>query len=143
MDIIKVSGTKSNKLISYINRVSSFLNLNIHECHYGLEIIRTCDHQAGGYCYGNNEEIEIEIARVDNAGPIPLKNLMINIAHELVHAQQIASGRLVNRGFLLKDNILTYGWIWEGQEYSQISYDKQPWEIEARNLEENIYNLCK
>ena len=143
MDII---GTTSKKLLAYINRVYDFLELDSYEAYVEVEFVKTCSHNASGYCHGDDQTILVEIARYDSDGRIPLKNIMINIAHELIHAKQIASGRLVNGGFRFNDSFsqsIEMFWVWEGKEFINTPYDEHPWEDEAYGLEEEVYNLCK
>lgn len=142
-----VQGTTNQKLLAYVERVYNYLGLDeFEECLIDLDFVKECSGGAGGYCNGDDEEIQVELARQDAAGRIPMKDLMINIAHELVHAQQMASGRLVNKGFVFRDDnpgVMTTKQIFDGQEYVGVNYKDQPWEIEAYNLEEVIYNECK
>jgi hypothetical protein len=142
-----VQGTVNKKLIAYIERVYNYLGLaEFEDCLIDLDFVKECAGGAGGYCDGDDEMINVEIARQDAVGRIPMKNLMINIAHELVHVQQMASGRLVNKGFVFRDDnpdVLTTKQIFEGKEYIGVRYDEQPWEIEAYKLEEVVYEVCK
>jgi hypothetical protein len=140
---IEVIGSKSKKLLGYIERVSDYLDLSLTKPAFMLTFKKNCSSNAGGYCNGDQDFIEIEIAREDTQGKIPLEDLMINIAHELVHAKQIAEGRLRNLGFVLKENTLVYCWEWEDKEYSAIAYKDQPWEIEAYSLENKIFQACR
>lgn len=144
--MIEVFGTKSKKLLAYIDRVAAYLELDSYDAFYDINIVRDCVGGAGGYCNGDDDIVDIEIARNDLAGKIPMKDMMINIAHEMVHAQQMASGRLVNKGFVFRDDnpeVLTVKQIFDGQEYIGVPYNEQPWEIEAYNLENEIYAACK
>ena len=145
-----IQGTTSKSLIAYVERVYNHLELDeFEDCLFNLDFSPKCSGGAGGYCDGDDEEVNIEIARSDNLGRIPKKELMINIAHELVHAQQMASGRLVNKGFVFSKKeadsieVLTTKQIFDGQEYVGVNYNDQPWEIEAYAREKAIYGLCK
>lgn len=144
---MNVQGTVNKKLIAYVERVYNYLGLDeFEDCYIDLDFVKECAGGAGGYCDGDDEEIRVELARQDAVGRIPMKDLMINIAHELVHAQQMASGRLVNKGFVFRDDnpgVMTTKQIFDGQEYVGVRYDEQPWEIEAYNLEKVIYEECK
>lgn len=147
--MIEVYGTKSKSLLAYIDRVADYLELDAYDAFYDINIVRDCAGGAGGYCNGDEDIVDIEIARNDSAGKIPMKDMMINIAHEMVHAQQMASGRLINKGFVFRtdetngDQVLTTKQIFEGKEYIGVEYNDQPWEIEAYKLEKEIYNACK
>lgn len=143
---LSIEGTVSKKLIAYIERVYNHLELDQTDAYVEVNILPKCPGGAGGYCNGDDDEVTIDIARSDLVGKIPMRDVMINIAHELVHAQQMASGRLVNKGFVFRDDnpgVMTTKQIFDGQEYVGVKYDEQPWEIEAYNLEEVIYNECK
>ena len=142
-----IEGTVDKKLISYVERVYNYLGLDeFEDCLFDLQFVKKCSGGAGGYCNGDDEHVEVELARQDGEGRIPKKDLMINIAHELVHAQQMASGRLVNKGFVFRDDnpgALTTKQIFDGKEYVGVNYKDQPWEIEAYNLESVVYEECK
>lgn len=60
------------------------------------------------------------------------KSFLCTLAHELVHAQQYAYGRLSE-----------FNYLWDGVDYSEKSYYEFPWEQEARMLEYILYNLYK
>lgn len=146
--MIEVSGTINKKLIAYIDRVSDYLGLTDFDAYIELEVKKECDAGAGGFAYGDEETVLVEIARYDSAGKVPMKDLMINIAHELVHAQQLVSGRLHDKGMIFRNNeqgqqVLTLKRIFDGVEYIGVPYKDQPWEIEAYGLEETIYEACK
>ena len=144
-----VQGTVNKKLIAYVERVYNYLGLaEFEDCLIDFDFRKECAGGASGYCDGDDEMINVEIGRQDAVGRIPMKDLMINIAHELVHAKQMASGRLVNDGFVLKTNdageqCLTSKQTFEGVEYIGVAYDDHPWEHEAYGTEEEIYLACK
>ena len=54
-----------------------------------------------------------------------LKKMMVNLAHEMIHAWQVDRGDFV-------------GATWKGQDLSHLPYQFQPWEIEAHGNEEDI-----
>ena len=142
--MINVTGTTNKKLLAYIERVSAYLGVQDVD----IDIVKSCAADAGGYCDGDAEWCNIEIARNDAVGKIPMYQLMINIAHEMVHASQILTGRLVNKGMVMRYDFnvpvgLSFQWIWEGNVYTDVAYDDHPWEIEAYELEEKVYNICK
>jgi len=77
-------------------------------------------------CYGDKDEVYIEIKRLYN-----LDEMMLNLAHELVHAKQYITGQL--------DPDLN---TWQRKEY-KLPYRQTPWEREAYNLEEELYGKFK
>ena len=60
------------------------------------------------------------------------KSFISTLAHELVHAEQYAYGKLSEFDFL-----------WDGVDYTGKSYHEFPWEQEARMFEYILYNLYK
>lgn len=144
--MLEIMGTVDKKLIAYIERVAEHLGLFDMDAFIDVNFEKECAQGAGGYCDGDEEDIAIEIARNDRLGRVPRKNLMINIAHEMIHAQQIASGRLINNGLIMRDvgneRELAYAHTWEGERVVNIPYDDQPWEIEAYAREEEVYEAC-
>lgn len=146
---LEILGTKSKKLIAYIERVYDYLGLDQYEAIVEVELVKESAGGAGGYANGDEDFVTIEIARNDHVGKIPTKDLMVNIAHEMVHAQQLASGRLINKGFAFRKdelnggNLLLTRQIFEGKEYVGVPYSEQLWEIEAYELEKTVYEECK
>ena len=45
-----------------------------------------------GYCVGDDELSEVFIAKNIDGVPIPYREMMVTLAHELVHAKQFAYG---------------------------------------------------
>jgi hypothetical protein len=107
-----------------------------------IEFKKKCDGDAGGYCYGDTDEIDVEIATHVQGEALPEEDIMRNIAHELIHAQQIITGRLENVGLQLLQTgdaqTLVNVVIWEGETFTNTPYNDQPWEIDAYAREEEI-----
>lgn len=144
--MLYLKGTVSKNLTAYIERVIAHLGLK--RVVVDIAIFKECDGGAGGYCNGEPDDIQIEIARHDPDGKLPYKNLLINIAHELIHGQQIVSGRMINKGLSFTtdkngDLALINVVVWDGKEISGLAYNDQPWEIDAYGREQEVYNLCK
>ena len=142
--MVNVTGTTNKKLLAYIVRVAAYLDVQDVD----IDIVKSCAGDAGGYCDGDLDWCNIEIARNDAVGKVPMYQLMINIAHEMVHASQILTGRLVNKGMVMRHDFnvpvgLSFQWEWEGNLYTDLPYDDHPWEHEAYALEEKVYNICK
>lgn len=140
-----IKGTSNKKLIAYIHRVADLLELDTDGVE--LNFVKSFNDGAAGYCDGDQDFVNIDIARHDAAGKIPTKNIMINIAHEMIHASQIQTGRLENSGLVLRTDVagnkqLDCTWIWEDQEYVNLAYEDRPWEHEAYDLEETVYAQC-
>mgnify|MGYP003949592699 CR=1 FL=1 len=94
-----------------------------------IDVVRTCDAGNSALCWGDNEEVQIELARECNGKKFTLEEMMLHLAHELVHAKQFIRGEL-HPG--LKN--------WCNVDYSETSYKDTPWEKEAYLLEDEILN---
>lgn len=138
-----VKGTQSQKLIDYVERVHTYLGLDrYHDCLVNVDFTPRCVGGAAGYANGDEDEVYVEIARSDLVGRIGIDDVKVNLAHEMVHALQLASGRLIQGGFVMVDHRLAAQNIWEGEELIGVPYDEQPWEIEAYKLEKEVYYAC-
>ena len=74
--------------------------------------------------------------------PIRLKNLLLNLGHELVHVKQYLNSEIfdyVSGDVRYKDTIFDAAWLEDEEAY----YDS-PWEIEAYGREWGLYKtFCK
>ena len=125
---------KENNLVDYINAVAYELGLygeGIIDRTICFEFNKKLDADAGGFCYGDTEQIDIEIATHIQGEPLDIAQIKINIAHEMIHAQQIMSGRLKDHGIQILDGCLVKVAEWDGKCYTNTKYDDQPWEIDA------------
>jgi len=97
------------------------------------------DHMIGnfsGETDGDEDRVDIRFSTEDQDDG----SLKINIAHELVHAVQILTGRLIHIGLTLDENgLIAYKHIFDGVEYVNLPYEDHPWEHEAYQYEEEIY----
>lgn len=92
-----------------------------------IRIVTRCDNNHYALCLGDKNSAEIELARGSGDKTFTLEEMMLNLAHELVHAKQFIKGELhpnLNR--------------WKSLDYSNIAYSRQPWEKEAFLLEDKI-----
>ena len=125
---------EENNLVDYIYAVAYELGLygeGIIDRTLRIEFSKKLDADAGGFCYGDAEEIDIEIATHVQGEALDIETIKINIAHEMIHAQQIASGRLQDHGIQILDGCLVKVAEWDGECYTNTKYDDQPWEIDA------------
>lgn len=88
-----------------------------------------CDDQCAGLCSGDKHGAEIEIARTSHGERYSYSEMIQTLCHELVHAKQFLKGELhgvnMNR--------------WYKQDFSEVSYRKLPWEMEAYGSEKWLY----
>mgnify|MGYP000160601495 CR=1 FL=1 len=92
-----------------------------------VNIVTRCDNQHYALCLGDKNCAEIELARGSCDTKFSLDEMMLNLAHELVHAKQFIKGELhpnLNR--------------WKSLDYSNTAYSRQPWEKEAYLLEDKL-----
>ena len=92
-----------------------------------VRVVTRCDENHYALCLGDKNSAEIELARGSDNTTFTLQEMMVNLAHELVHAKQFIKGELhpsLNR--------------WKKLDYSNTAYSRQPWEKEAYLLEDKL-----
>lgn len=102
------------------------------ERHIEVEVhfVNKCDNNVAGDCYGDHEEVFINIAKNSYDYTYPFNERILTLCHELVHAKQFIKGELSGSGT-----------VWKGVDMSLIRDIKnQPWEQEAFKLEVELYN---
>lgn len=82
-------------------------------------------------CSGNNKVVDIELNRLDEHGKkFTHDQMMLNLAHELIHAKQFIKGELSPKLQRFKRKY-----------HGKTPYSRQPWEKEAYKMESKIYNM--
>lgn len=127
----------------YISAVAEVLDLDKYDSDIRIDLMKKCDGDAGGYCYGDAEDIDIEIATHVQGEALDIETIKTNIAHEMIHAQQIASGRLNDHGIQIVDECLVKVSEWDGEYHTNTKYDDQPWEIDAYAREAQVAQEAK
>lgn len=130
-------------VFDYINAVSAVLELDKYEGDLFIDLMKKCDGDAGGYCYGDAEDIHIEIATHVMGEALDIETIKTNIAHEMVHAQQMASGQLVDHGLQVVNDCLVKVSQWDGEYHTNTKYEDQPWEIDAYAREAQVAQQAK
>lgn len=138
--MLEVTGTVDKRLIAYCQRVYNYLNL---DAIVDLSVVKSLRGWAQGYANGDEDWVQIDIARRDGERKLTRKRIMINIAHEMIHASQYNTKRMVNEGITVKDGELVAVVNWEGTKHIGTPYTEQPWEYEAYSMEEKVYEMCK
>ena len=132
----------NEKYSDYIHAVASVLDIFNSMTEITVDVVEKCDGNAGGYCMGDTDEISIEVATHVMGEPLDERTMYRNIAHEMIHAEQIISGRLQDLGLQIvasgDDQSLVKVSIWDGESYTNTQYDDQPWEIDAYEREEQV-----
>ena len=127
---IVVKGIKKqyhSDLSEYLYNLQRALGINrLHSKLIYITFRRSVDGDAMGYCTGDEKLVNIDIAK----NGWEFTDLMIAVAHEMVHAKQFLRKELVD------------GYMYKGRNYWECAYDQQPWEKSAYALEERLYNEC-
>ena len=130
-------------VFDYVNAVSEVLALSNFDTILHIDLMSKCDGDAGGFCYGDKEEINIEIATHVMGEALDIDTIKVNIAHEMIHAQQIATGRLNDHGIQIINDCLVKVAEWDGEYHTNTKYDDQPWEIDAYAREAQVAQEAK
>ena len=93
-------------------------------------VVTECDEKNYALCWGDKNEVEIELARKSGSKKFTLEEMMLNLAHELVHAKQFLKGEL---------HPTLHKWKKFKKDYAKTPYFKQPWEKEAYLMEDKIF----
>ena len=100
-----------------------------------LEFCKTLDQGAMGFTFMGDDDKDIFIQVDHRLGRIEGRDKLIEtIAHEMVHAWQMATGRM-------KDKFRGgYKQLWKCKDgkyrnYNKTAYEKQPWEVEAYKMQ--------
>jgi hypothetical protein len=90
---------------------------------------------AGGYCdYEIEDGVTPRTFIIDILRTKKKINMFKVLAHEMVHAKQIAKGEM--RDKVVKSKYVT---LWFGEKYTEdVSYWDHPWELEAYGLEHSL-----
>lgn len=91
-------------------------------------IVTACEDQVCGFCSGDREKVDIQIARRAGSDRFEHSEILTTICHELVHAKQFIKGEL------------TCDPKWMGVSARHLTAEQQPWEHEAFSLEKILYN---
>ena len=110
-----------------------------------LEFCKTLDQGAMGFTHMGDDDKDIFIQIDHRLSRIEGRDKLIEtVAHEMVHAWQMATGRL-------KDKFRGgYKQLWKCKDgkyrnYNKTAYDRQPWETQAYALEgklAELYEMC-
>jgi|APSaa5957512535_1039671.scaffolds.fasta_scaffold99375_3 hypothetical protein len=131
--IVDIKGqiAEKKRIIEYCeNALAYFLTDLSKQIEVNLTISKELDSQAFGYCSGDDSSVDIELAKVSDGFKLSIDDMMLNLAHELIHAKQFIKGEL-------NPNLN----IWRHADYSNVPYSIRPWEKQAYMFEDIIYNL--
>lgn len=95
-----------------------------------LNVVTKCDEDNYALCWGDKNEVEIELARTSGKKKFTHDEMMLNLAHEIVHAKQFIKGEL---------HPTLHKWKKFKKDYAKTPYFKTPWEKEAYLMEDKIF----
>lgn len=139
---VDIAESPSYEMSTYVHKVAEFLGISNLPGYVELEFVQDLGTFAG-LVDGDEDQVDISIAEYFEGKRVDEKQMKINIAHEMVHAVQILSGRLIHTGLSLNEGVMSYKWIFDGKEYQNLNYSDQPWENEAYDNEEEVYNAVE
>lgn len=113
-----------------------YLGIEQEEVNIIISVKNKLPDQAYGYCHGEDEDIEIELARRSYDNKLDRETILRTLAHEMVHAKQFIKGELKRAR---ADTVL-----WKNKKYDwSEDDDDNPWEVEAYALENEVYEHCQ
>ena len=89
-----------------------------------------------GQCWGDKKDCEIQIASRQRDEPISRQEKLMTLAHELTHERQYLKGELLPT----QENKRTAMWRGKKVKYDPRYENSQPWEVEASEYENLIYD---
>jgi len=126
IDIIVTGHKQKDRIEDYARRIMHYLMPRKRKGLIVIDIVKKVKYEDSifcGLCYGDRHTAEIELAK-NTTEKLTLEEMMVNLAHELVHAKQFFRGEL--HPYLRK---------WKGNEV----HFSQPWEKEAYKLEDKLF----
>ena len=107
-------------LIHLMPRLKRSIDIDVY-------VVTRCDNNYYALCFGDKNSAEIELARGSGDTTFTLNEMMLNLAHELVHVKQFIKGEL-------HPSLNT----WKRLDYTNVPYSRTPWEKEAYLLEDKL-----
>jgi hypothetical protein len=119
-----------NIVCGYINVLIHALKINRLKKHINVEFVTVCDGKALGYCWGDHDEVFIQISREYDGRRLGFLEMMQTLTHEMVHARQYFRKELINNN---GDR------VWKGVKVKEYDHKNAPWEKEAYLLEKTLF----
>lgn len=122
-------------MVDFIDFATGYLGIDRLRGELHITLRRTLEDESYGLCWGDRREAEILIASRQWDEPVSRENKLKTLAHELTHAYQYLTGSLV------AGDLGDYMSNWHGDliSYTPEDDDQTPWEREATDYEERIY----
>lgn len=131
MNVYIEGRVRNKKLVyTYVGMLLHLLKIDRLERDLEIQFVTQCDGQVLGFCWGDADEVTIQISRMHYNRKLSFIEMMKCLTHEMVHARQIFRKQLINNGVHR---------TWNGQSADHYSYEESPWEKEAYELEEKLF----
>jgi len=132
MNVFVDGKIRNKKLVyGYINVLLNVLKIHRLKRDLIVEFVTACDGRVLGFCWGDKDEVTIQISKTYFDRKLSFLEMMKCLTHEMVHARQIFRKQLINNGVHR---------TWNGESADHYAYKDAPWEVEAYELEEKIFN---
>tara|TARA_R110000772_G_scaffold133429_2_gene241898 strand:+ start:5000 stop:5443 length:444 start_codon:yes stop_codon:yes gene_type:complete len=138
IELVKVRRKKNRLLITEAIELFAFTLLHPRTVEVLDIIVEMKDlGHADGYCGWEDSNINPRSFTIELDKKLAGSELIKTIAHEMVHLKQFAKGELKER---FKP---TYRHIWHGDivDVGLDNFYEVPWEVEAREMEEDLFLL--
>ena len=130
----------------YIEMVAGVLGIWKNDTEVLFSFKKRLDGDVAGHCWGDKDLIYIDIATHVDGEKVEKDEMLQCIAHEMVHARQFIRGHLKDMPASITAGkngpIVKFAKKWKGTMHIDTPYTKQPWEIEAYNLEVKTMQLA-
>lgn len=131
--VVFIEGRIANKtkVEHYCRKILGHFGLLNKSGHVIVQFKTKLDGNNAGLTLGNRNEVVVEIAKTQDGDKLEYSQMLITLAHELVHAKQFLRGELISYGKI----------IWMKRDFSKIKLDyfDLPWEVEAYELERDLF----
>ena len=132
---VYLSKNMPNYMVEYIDFAIEYLGISRLRGDLHIDLKQTLEDESFGLCWGDRREAEIQIASRQHGEPVSRENKLKTLSHELTHAYQYLTGNLV------AGEVGDFMSNWRGEliSYTAEDDDQTPWEREASDYEERIY----
>lgn len=110
----------------------------VESLHVKVTIKNKLEDNSDGLCWFDDHENGVRYFEIELDNRISERQMLINLAHEMVHVKQFSLGEL-------KDGKPATTTVWQGITIrdDEIDYWDTPWEIEAHGREKGLFTRFK
>ena len=122
-------------MVEFVSFAGEWLGLDKFRGNLHIDLKQTLEADSFGLCWGDRGEVEMHIASKQWGSPVSREDKLKTIAHEMTHAHQYFVGHLVPG----EQEDFQSMWLGEKVEYNPENEHLTPWEVEASEVENRIY----